>query len=61
MVNDYLRKPNLERADPKEFDLLLGVITTMHSLSELHIRFLRRRVKVSSTSISCCPIFKLPF
>lgn len=59
MVNDYLRKPNSERADPKEFDLLLGEITIMHSLAELYIRFLRRRVKVSSTSILCYPIFKL--
>lgn len=47
MVNDYLRKPSAERADPKEFDLLLGEITIMHSRAELYIRFLRRRIKVN--------------
>lgn len=47
MVNDHLRKPSSERVDPKEFDLLLGEITIMHSRAELYIRFLRRRVKVS--------------
>lgn len=46
MVNDHLRKPSSERADPKQFDLLLGEITIMHSRAELYIRFLRRRVKV---------------
>ena len=29
IVNDYVRKPSSERADPKEFDLLLGEITIM--------------------------------
>lgn len=47
MINDYVRKPNSERTDPKELDLLLGEITIMHSRAELYIRFLRRRVKVS--------------
>lgn len=47
IVNDYVRKPSSERADPKEFDLLLGEITIMHSRAELYIRFLKRRVKVS--------------
>ncbi|XP_078036052.1 conserved oligomeric Golgi complex subunit 4 isoform X2 [Augochlora pura] len=45
MINDHLRKTSSERADPKEFDLLLGEITIMHSRAELYIRFLRRRVK----------------
>lgn len=47
IVNDHVRKPSSERADPKEFDLLLGEITIMHSRAELYIRFLKRRVKVS--------------
>jgi len=46
MINEYLRKSNPERIDPKELDLLLGEITIMHSRAELYIRFLRRRVKV---------------
>lgn len=50
MINDYARKPNSERTDPKELDLLLGEITIMHSRAELYIRFLRRRVKVSLLS-----------
>ncbi|XP_076762206.1 conserved oligomeric Golgi complex subunit 4 [Xylocopa sonorina] len=45
IVNDYLRKSSTERADPKEFDLLLGEITIMHSRAELYIRFLKRRIK----------------
>lgn len=48
MINEYLRKPNPERIDPKELDLLLGEITIMHSRAELYIRFLRRRVKVEN-------------
>lgn len=47
IVNDHVRKPSSEKADPKEFDLLLGEITIMHSRAELYIRFLKRRVKVS--------------
>lgn len=47
IVNEHVRKPNSERADPKDFDLLLGEITIMHSRAELYIRFLKRRVKVS--------------
>lgn len=54
MVNDYLRKPSAERADPKEFDLLLGEITIMHSRAELYIRFLRRRIKVNDRSLLLC-------
>lgn len=50
MINDYVRKPNSERTDPKELDLLLGEITIMHSRAELYIRFLRRRVKVNLLS-----------
>lgn len=46
MVNEYLRKPNSERLDPKELDIRLGEITIMHSRAELYIRFLKRRVKV---------------
>lgn len=46
MVNEYLRKPNPERFDPKELDLHLGEITIMHARAELYIRFLKRRVKV---------------
>jgi len=46
MINEYLRKSNPERIDPKELDLLLGEITIMHSRAELYIRFLKRRVKV---------------
>ncbi|XP_076657379.1 conserved oligomeric Golgi complex subunit 4 isoform X2 [Halictus rubicundus] len=45
MINDHLRKSNSERADPKEFDLLLGEMIIMHSRADLYIRFLRRRVK----------------
>lgn len=45
-INDYIRKPNPEKIDPKGLDLLLGEITIMHSRAELYIRFLRRRVKV---------------
>lgn len=48
MINEYLRKPNPERLDPKELDLLLGEITIMHSRAELYIRFLKRRIKVKS-------------
>lgn len=47
IVNEHVRKSNSERADPKDFDLLLGEITIMHSRAELYIRFLKRRVKVS--------------
>lgn len=47
IINEYLRKPNPERIDPKELDLLLGEITIMHSRAELYIRFLRRKIKVS--------------
>lgn len=46
MVNEYLRKPNPEKFDPKELDIRLGEITIMHSRAELYIRFLKRRVKV---------------
>ncbi|KAG7204148.1 hypothetical protein KM043_001990 [Ampulex compressa] len=57
-INDYLRKPSSERADPKEFDLLLGEITVMHSRAELYIRFLRRKVKndieISATDDAQC-------
>ncbi|XP_031369892.1 conserved oligomeric Golgi complex subunit 4 isoform X2 [Apis dorsata] len=45
IVNEHVRKSNSERADPKDFDLLLGEITIMHSRAELYIRFLKRRVK----------------
>lgn len=45
IVNEHVRKPNSERANPKDFDLLLGEITIMHSRAELYIRFLKRRVK----------------
>lgn len=44
MINDH-RKSSSERADPKEFDLLLGEMIIMHSRADLYIRFLRRRVK----------------
>ncbi|XP_035731980.1 conserved oligomeric Golgi complex subunit 4-like [Vespa mandarinia] len=58
MINDYVRKPNSERTDPKELDLLLGEITIMHSRAELYIRFLRRRVKndieISTTNTTQC-------
>lgn len=47
VINDYLRKPNPEKIDPKGLDLLLGEITIMHSRAKLYIRFLRRRVKVA--------------
>lgn len=47
IVNEHVRKPNSEKANPKDFDLLLGEITIMHSRAELYIRFLKRRVKVS--------------
>lgn len=45
IVNEHVRKPNSEKANPKDFDLLLGEITIMHSRAELYIRFLKRRVK----------------
>ncbi|KAI4494357.1 hypothetical protein M0802_009040 [Mischocyttarus mexicanus] len=58
MINEYVRKPNSERIDPKELDLLLGEITIMHSRAELYIRFLRRRVKndieISTTNATQC-------
>jgi len=50
MINEYLRKPNPERLDPKELDLVLGEITIMHSRAELYIRFLKRRIKVKTYS-----------
>lgn len=53
MVNEYLRKPNPEKFDPKELDIRLGEITIMHSRAELYIRFLKRRVKVENYYLFC--------
>lgn len=43
-INDYGRKPGIDKIEPKSVDLLLGELTLMHSRAELYIRFLRRRV-----------------
>ncbi|KAL0116601.1 hypothetical protein PUN28_009914 [Cardiocondyla obscurior] len=45
IVNDYLRKPNSEKLDPKELDLLLEEITMIHAFAQLYIRFIKRRIK----------------
>lgn len=54
MINDYFRKQNTEKADPKDLDLLLNEIISMHSRAELYIRFLRRRVKVIEKAYQTC-------
>lgn len=39
------------RSDPKNLDLLLGELTIMHARAEMYVRFIRRRVQVSSVYI----------
>lgn len=45
-INDQLRKQGVEKANPKDLDMLLGELTIMHARAELYIRFLKRRVTV---------------
>ncbi|XP_034948017.1 conserved oligomeric Golgi complex subunit 4 [Chelonus insularis] len=43
-INEYSRKQNIDKMDPKSLDFLIEELTLMHLRAELYIRFLRRRV-----------------
>jgi len=63
-INDYIkkagsttntyshyRKPSgssVDKLNPKDIDMLIGEITLMHSRAELYIKFLKKRIHVSS-------------
>lgn len=53
LINDLLRKQSAEKVEPRDLDLLLSEITIMHARAELYIKFLRRRIVVST--IKCEP------
>lgn len=59
MVNEIERSASQTTAsgiiDPKEIDILLGEVTIMHARYHLYLRFLRRRVTVSSPTSLCLP------
>lgn len=38
----------LEKIDPKDLDILIGEITLMHFRTELYIKFIQRKIMVSS-------------